>query len=154
MSDIQIIIEYQTYSDSSSKLIKVLPEDYYDLDPDEEPSMEESVERYSYLIDYLDVPVESVKHIRLTIIDSRIGRKEISNIIYWNSGKNFMIQRYDICDSKTSLLTVISLRASDSPIIDEILRFENIEEFDIPKLAFHVQIETHNDGSQTEKEIV
>jgi hypothetical protein len=131
----------------------VLPEDYYDLDPDEEPSMEESVERYNHSIGYLDVPVESVKHIKLTIIDLKTERQEISNATYWNSGKNFMIQRYDICDSKRSLITIISLRISDYPMIDEILRFENTKEFDVPTLAFHVQIETHNDGSQSEKEI-
>jgi hypothetical protein len=154
MSNIQIVIEYQTYSDGFTKSIKVLPEDYYDLDPDEEPSMKDSVERYNHAIDYLDVPAESIKQTKLTIIDLEIENQKISNTIYWNSGKNFAIQSYSIREGKTSLITIISLRVSDSPMIDEILRFVNIEEFDVPKLAFHVQIETHSDGTQTEKEII
>lgn len=151
MSQVHISIEYKLINSSQSHVVKLLPEDYFDLDPDEEIEWN-CVPEYDHAIDYLDIDKTSILCTKISIIDSEAKITKIITETFWNQGENRIIERIDSGTAVSYWLMIIDIKLQDNPLIYEILRFERDEE-NLPKLCSHVLIKENEDGWQEEKEI-
>jgi hypothetical protein len=151
MSQVHISIEYKLVNSSQWHLVKLLPEDYFDLDVDEEIEWD-CVPEYDHAIDYLDIDKTSISCTKISIIDSKAEVTKTITETFWNQGKNRIIERIDKGQKVSYWLMIININLQDNPPISEILRFERDEE-NLPKICSHVLIRENENGCEEEKEI-
>ena len=140
----QISITYKVKESTKWEMITLSPNEYLDLEPDEE--IEDCIPIYDHAIDYLDIDRKSISNTKLIVREAN-GQQQVTTETFWNQGENRLIERTD-SGLKSSWLMIITIKLKDIPLTWEILRFER--EDSIPKLCYHVFIQENEDGSQTE----
>jgi hypothetical protein len=150
MSKLTILIQYKLREEEKVYLTELTPEEYFDLELDEQVGID-CVPLYNHAIDYISVELEKIESTKISIADSEAQYIEITTEIFWDYGKSFLIERTEKDRDRVYNLRIINFRLSDSPIVDEIVRFETEDEFSFPILRSHVLITTHEDGSQSEE---
>jgi hypothetical protein len=90
----QITIEYKSIDSQHLMVINLSPEEYFDLDPDETPSID-SIPFYNHAIDYINIDSKNVEHTKLNITDSDGNCISRTTENFWNFGQNRIIERND-----------------------------------------------------------
>ncbi|CBN54039.1 MULTISPECIES: hypothetical protein [Kamptonema] len=146
---VYIFLEYQLIGSDRWEVIELLPEDYFDLDPDEKIEWD-CVSEYNHAVEYLDIEREKLSHTKLKIVDDEANVTEVIKTTFWNDGKNQIDERIIDRDTGGSeWLMVMTIKLQDNPNIWEILRLQRKD--DVPILEFHSFITDNEDGSQSER---
>lgn len=142
MSQVRIFLEYKLINSSQWHCVEMSPEDYFDLDPDEEIEWN-CIPEYEHGIDYLNIDRASILSTKITIIDPKVEVTKIITETFWNQGQNRIIERIDRGTEVSYFLTIVDIKLQDDPPIYEILRFERDEE-NLPKICSYVLIKEEN----------
>ncbi len=151
---VSVFIDYRFINDSEWHTIEMLPEDYFDLSPDEKIEWDcvpEYNQAIDYLIDYLDVDPKLVLNTRVRIFDREANISEVITTTFWNQGENMIAERV-ITDLETPdllWLMVITSKVQDNPAVWEIMRLQR--ENNVPVLESHSFITDNEDGSESQK---
>jgi len=145
----EIWIDYQLNDSLDWHHVQLTPEQYFELDPSEQPSLESSVDRYNNTVEYLNIPARKVRATRLVVHDIQSdSRKEITEF-FWNEGENQLVERRDFFLLKETYREIIqTIKTGDDPITWDIVRIRPVENFLMP--VFHSRIVDNPDGSQSE----
>jgi hypothetical protein len=147
MKNISITIEYKFINSSEWHNLEFSPDEYFDLDPDENVEWD-CVPFYNHAIDYLDVDKSIVQYTRETIIDLKAGVTSIATETFWNNGENRIITT-NTSGNYLWKETIIEIKLQDYPPTWEILRYAEKENQSV--LSYHGLITDNEDGSQDEK---
>ena len=147
---ISIYLEYKLLTSPEWHTIEFLPEDYFDLDPEEKVEWD-SVPEYDDAIDYLDIDPKSVLNTRVRIIDDKANITKVITTTFWNNGENQIAERIDKGPEMFYWLIVITVKLQNDPPVWETLRIER--ENDVPLIDFHSFIKDNEDGSEAEIKI-
>jgi len=145
----KITLEYRLLTNEAWKSITLSPDEYFDLDPGEQPNID-SVAKYNHGIDYLDVEPQDMRMTRITIKDD-INKSAITICeTFWNNGQNRVIERTD-CGAREHWEMILKIRISEIPLTWEILRLGRRDGTFIP--WYHGFIRRNSDGSETETKV-
>lgn len=145
---LSILLEYRLFDSSEWQTIEMLPEDYFDLEPNEKIEWD-CLPLYDNAIGYLDIDPKLVSNTRIRIIDNKANITKVITTTFWNQGKNQIVERIDKGPGIFYWLTILTIKLQDNPPVWEILRIPR--EDDVAKLEFHSFIQDNEDGSETEK---
>lgn len=144
-SNISIKLEYMLLDSNIWASVTLLPEEYFDLDPDEEITLD-CVPKYNHAIDYLDC--DKVCNTRLEISDLSTKATRGITETFWNDGKNRIIERIDKGSGLDYNEMILEITVSESPLTWEIVRLHRQDGLLIPN--YHGYITKNADGSETE----
>ena len=146
---VYIFLEYQLIGSERWEVIELLPEEYFDLDPDEKIEWNR-VPMYDQAVEYLDIKRKQLSHTKLKIVDDEANVTKAITTTFWNNGENSIAERIIDRDTGGSdWLMVREIKLQDNPNIWEILRLQRKDA--VPILEFHSFITDNEDGSQSEK---
>ena len=146
---VYIFLEYQLIGYERWEVMELLPEEYFDLDPDEKIEWD-CVPMYNDDVEYLDVERKELSHTKLRIVDDEANVTQVITTTFWNDGENSIAERIIYGDTGgDGWLMVIEIKLQDNPNIWEILRLQRKDT--VPILEFHSFITDNKDGSQSEK---
>ena len=141
---IHISLEYQPLNGDRWESIPLSITDYFDLDPDEPPSLD-ACPRHNHAIDYLPASASPIATTKLTLTDAQSQRQIVET--FWNDGKNRLIERTDTGETPYSE-TILEVQISEAPPTWEILRLERTAGLLVP--LYHAFLQENANGSQTE----
>ena len=147
MDNVSIKIEYKLSNSDKWYLVEFLPDEYFDLEPNEEVEWD-CVPLYNDTLDYLDIDKTLVKFIKTTIIDIENNISQVFTETFWNQGNNRIIET-NITGSKLYQETIIDIKLKNDPPTWELLRYT--KENNLPKLSYHGFFKDNDDGSQEEE---
>ncbi|HLO48102.1 MAG TPA: hypothetical protein VK211_06740 [Kamptonema sp.] len=145
---VYIFLEYQLIGSERWEVIEILPEEYFDLDPDEKIEWD-CVAMYDKDFEYLDIERQELSHTKLRIVDDEANVTKVITTTFWNNGENLIAERIINRDTGSDWLMVIEIKLQDHPNIWEILRLQRKDE--VPIVEFHSFITDNEDGSESEK---
>lgn len=151
---IEIFIDYRMHGSSEWETVEFTPEEYYDhsyYEDDNDPVEWDSVPEWDEAIEYLDVDPVLVANTRLRICDTELGATRTITTIFWNYGRNQIVERIDKEPEGSDYAMIQSVRLQDNPVIWEIMRFKRRD--DVLEMEFHSFIQDNEDGSQSEKKV-
>ena len=148
---LSIRIDFQSRAKTEPESVSLAPEDYFDLDPGEQPDLD-CVPKHYHAADYLLITLEELVFTRVTLFRSKDNASIQITETFWNRGSNRTVERIDLIpDNPYWELIVISTLQEHPPVV-EILRLIRNGELISP--VSHVIITSREDGSQVEKAIV
>jgi hypothetical protein len=89
-STVRISLDYQLLNSDRWESLPLSATDYFDLDPDEPPSLN-ACPHHSHAIDYLPDAAAAIATTKLTLTDVQSQRQIVET--FWNHGKNRLIER-------------------------------------------------------------
>jgi hypothetical protein len=145
----EIILEYKLQTSEGWKSVRLSPDQYFDLEPGEQPKVD-SVARYNHGIDYLNFVPQDIRMTRLRIKDDMRQSTLTICETFWNNGQNRVIERRDHGAGEYWEM-IVEIRISEVPTTWEILRLGRREGILIP--WYHGRIRRNSDGSETETKV-
>lgn len=149
METFPITITYQLVGKEDWNQIDLTPEQYFELEVEENPQIEISMERFNHAIEYLAIPAEILRSTRLIIEDRESGKRVETTEAFWNKGKNRLIERKDFLQGTQVYYQMIQeIQIETMPLTYEILRAIPVD--NVLQPIFHSRIITNPDGSERE----
>ena len=146
---ISISIDYQLIDSLEWCHVDFAPEQYFDLEPGEEPSLECSVEKYPHTINYLQLLPSQVRATRLFVEDHKNECSQKITEFFWEKGENRLSERKDFLKGKEIYNEMIQeLKVRSDPPTTDVIRMSRINNILSP--LFHSRIWDNPDGSQDE----
>jgi len=146
---ISIRIDYQLIDSLEWCHVGFVSEQYFDLEPGEEPSLEFSVEKYSHAINYLQLLPSQVRVTHLFVEDHQNACSREITEFFLEKGENRLIDRKDFSKGKEIYNEMIQeLKVRSDPPTTDIIRMSRINNILSP--LFHGRIMDNPDGSQDE----
>lgn len=148
-SPIEITIEYLLTDNHNWTLVKLTPDDYFDIESDETITLD-SLPKYNHAREYLNYEPHQIVTTKLTLRDDSLKTKRCIIERFWNQGKNRLIERSDL-GLQSYWEMILEMEISQDPPLWEILRLGR--ENDIITPWYHGFIQDNEDGSQTETQV-
>lgn len=143
-SSVTITIRYKLLHSTEWNTLALEPEDYFDVEPGEEPDVD-SVPRWDQAIAYLDLEPSAVQFTVIVLERPSTGQTKVISESLWNRGRNSLAEVSE-CGQPTQLILENFL--TEQPPTWEILRSERNE--GLWQVTYHGVISQDADGSQSE----
>lgn len=144
---ISLVFKYWRKNSASWDILNISHEEYFDLDEDENCEID-SIPLYPHFHQYLDIPVQDIHFIYVSITDN--NNRRIFKQTFWNNGENFCTERTDEGDTPYREVIITSLIDIETKKY-EIIRLILNAEFIFP--SYHGFITNNADGSQSEQKL-
>jgi hypothetical protein len=146
MKRVTIKIEYKLNNSTDWLEVNLDPEEYFDLDPDEEVEWD-CVPIFNHALEYLNIDKKLVKNTRITVIDHKANVNKCIVETFWHQGENTIVE-VTISGSVSHWEMIICTKLLESSFTWKILRFH--KENNIPTLSYHGLFKDNEDGSEEE----
>ncbi len=148
-SPVQVMLKYKTFSQADWQFIELAPQEYFDLEPNEEVEID-SIPEYNHAIDYLALDSSEIETTVLILTDEEQQARRAITETFWNNGQNRLIERVDSgCDPYWEM--ILEVQTAHTPPTWEVLRV--CREDGAMKPIYHAFIRDNHDGSQLETRI-
>jgi hypothetical protein len=147
MTDNLIIqFEYITHNDARAAFT-LSAQEYLDPEFMDDESDIESVRRFTLAIEYLDVPRDTVRSIRLSVRNPLTERERRFTEAYWNHGDNWVVLRRDLAGG-TVIDEELIVHTEQSDLVSMVMRFRPVDGVFFP--IYHGIFTKNPDGSVDE----